>query len=239
MPGAIIEVEGLSKRFGSLNALDGVNISIDEGESFALLGPNGAGKSTLVKILSTLIKPTSGTVRIAGYDLPQESRKVKKVIGVVSHSTFLYDELTARENLRFYAGAFGVDPKMADSLLEKMGLLERAHDLVYGFSRGMKQRLSIARSLLHGPKILILDEPSTGLDLQGKRLFYDIIGELNSQGKTILLTTHQMDEAERLCQKAAILSKGNVKAIGKLEDIKGKEGLEDAFLRLTQGGSGE
>ncbi len=238
MPRAIIELEGLSKRFGSLNALDGVNISIDEGESFALLGPNGAGKSTLVKILSTLIKPTSGTVRIAGYDLPQESRKVKKVIGVVSHSTFLYDELTAMENLRFYAGAFGVDPKMADSLLEKMGLLERAHDLVDGFSRGMKQRLSIARSLLHGPKILILDEPSTGLDLQGKQLFYDIIGELNSQGKTILLTTHQMDEAERLCRRAAILSKGNVKAIGKLEDIKGKEGLEDAFLRLTQGGRG-
>ncbi|MEE9610301.1 MAG: heme ABC exporter ATP-binding protein CcmA [Desulfatiglandales bacterium] len=239
MPGPIIELNGLTKRFGSQYALRGVNISIDEGDSFALLGPNGAGKTTIVRILSTLLRPSSGTVRIAGFDSTKETQKVKKVIGVVSHNTFLYDELTAMENLQFYAGAYGVDVRIAHSLLEKIGLLDRAHDFVGDFSRGMKQRLSIARSLLHDPKILILDEPSTGLDLQGKRVFYEIIEELNSEGKTILLTTHQMEEAERLCKKAAVLYKGKVKAIGNLKDIKGTEGLDDAFLRLTQGGDEE
>ncbi|MFQ5815021.1 MAG: heme ABC exporter ATP-binding protein CcmA [Candidatus Hydrothermarchaeaceae archaeon] len=239
MSGAIIELEGLTKRFGSQYALNGVDISIEEGESFALLGPNGAGKTTLVRILSTLTKPTSGTARIAGFDVTKEGREVKRVIGVVSHNTFLYDELTAMENLHFYAGAYGVDPKRVDPLLKKMKLLERANDPVSGFSRGMKQRLSIARSLLHEPQILILDEPSTGLDVQGKRVFYEITDELNSMGKTVLLTTHQMEEAERLCSRAAILHRGKVKTVGKLEDIKGKEGLEEAFLRLTEGGDEE
>lgn len=239
MSGAIIELEGLTKRFGSQYALNGVDISIEEGESFALLGPNGAGKTTLVRILSTLTKPTSGTARIAGFDVTKEGREVKRVIGVVSHNTFLYDELTAMENLHFYAGAYGVDPKRVDPLLKKMTLLERTNDPVSGFSRGMKQRLSIARSLLHEPQILILDEPSTGLDVQGKRVFHEIIDELNSMGKTVLLTTHQMEEAERLCSRAAILHRGKVKAVGRLEDIKGKEGLEEAFLRLTEGGDEE
>ncbi len=236
MPRVIVEVAGLTKRFGGQFALDGVDLSIEEGESFALLGPNGAGKTTLARILSTLIRPTAGTARVDGFDVAKESDEVKKVIGVVSHNTFLYDELTAKENLHFYAGAYGVDPKSADSLLEKMGLIDRSNDLVGVFSRGMKQRLSIARALLHEPRILILDEPSTGLDLQGRKVFYEIIKDLNSTGKTVLLTTHQMEEAERLCTRAAILYRGKVRALGKLDDIRGKESLEDAFLRLTEGG---
>jgi heme ABC exporter ATP-binding subunit CcmA len=231
----IIKINGLTKRYGTKYALDSVNLNVQEGDSFALLGPNGAGKTTLVRILSTLIKPTSGTARIAGFDISRESRKVKRVIGVVSHNTFLYDELTAIENLHFYAGAYSVDYEMADSLLEKMGLIDRAYDPVGDFSRGMKQRLAIARALLHDPKILLLDEPSTGLDIQGKRVFYETIMELNSKGKTVLLTTHQMEEAEKLCDKAAILYQGRFKASGALEEIKGKGGLEEAFLRLTEG----
>lgn len=230
----IIEIEDLSKKFGENIALNRVSFSVSRGESFALLGPNGAGKTTLVRIVGTLIKPTSGSVRVEGYDIVEEPEEVKKLIGVVSHNPFLYDDLTARENLRFFADLYEAGEDRIDSLLRKVNLHERGEDLVGTYSRGMKQRLSIARALLHNPKVLILDEPTVGLDLQGKRTFYGMIGELNSKGRTILLTTHHLGEAEELCKKTCILDRGEVMACGSLDEIKGMATLEETFLRLTR-----
>lgn len=230
----IIEVKDVSKKFGRHMALGGVSLSVSSGESFAILGPNGAGKTTLVRILSTLIKPSSGTVKIAGHDAIEEPEEIKRKIGVVSHNPFLYDDLTALENMTFYADLYGVDRKNADVLIKKLGLHERKDNFVCELSRGMKQRLSIARSLLHDPKILILDEPTAGLDVQSMRTFYDTIKRLGKKGTTVMLTTHNLSEAERLCQNAVILDNGIVKASGKLEDIKGEKGsLEDAYIELT------
>jgi heme ABC exporter ATP-binding subunit CcmA len=232
----IIEMIDVSKKFGRHVALNGVTLSVFTGESFAILGPNGAGKTTLVRTLSTLLKPTSGTVKIAGYDAFEEPEKIKRQIGVVSHNPFLYDDLTAHENLAFYTDLYGVGQEHVDALIKKVDLHERRDNLVGEFSRGMKQRLSIARALLHEPQILILDEPGAGLDIQSKRMFYGTIKELNKKGTTVLLTTHYLDEAEELCQKAAILDRGTVKASGTLDDIKGgAKSLEDAYIRLTGG----
>lgn len=232
----IVEVKDLYKKFEMNTVLNGVSLSVYVGESFAILGPNGAGKTTLVRILSGLLKPNSGSVRIAGYNAATEPEEIKKQIGVVSHNPFLYDDLTAIENLTFYADLYDVDRANIDTVIKKVGLYERRDDLVGEFSRGMKQRLSIARSLLHKPKILILDEPSAGLDIQSKRTFYDTIKGLTKKGTTVVLTTHYLDEVEELCQKAAILDQGVVKASGTLEEIKGgAANLEDAYIRLTGG----
>lgn len=232
----IVEIKDLSKKFGKRIALNGVSFSVSAGESFAILGPNGAGKTTLVRVLSTLLKPNSGTVKIAGYDVVEEPEKIKRQIGVVSHNPFLYDDLTAFENLTFYADLYSAGRGNIDALIKKVDLYERKDNLVGEFSRGMKQRLSIARSLLHEPQILILDEPGTGLDIQSKRTFYDTIKGLNKKGTTVLLTTHYLDEAEELCQKAAILDRGTVRASGELEEIKGgAKSLEDAYIELTGG----
>ena len=233
---SIIEIKDLSKKFGRHVALDGISLSVSPGESFAILGPNGAGKTTLVRVLSTLLKPTSGTVKIAGYDVAEEPEKIKRQIGVVSHNPFLYDDLTAFENLAFYADLYGVGQENIDALIKKVDLYERKDNLVGEFSRGMKQRLSIARSLLHEPQILILDEPGSGLDIQSKRMFYGTIKGLNEKGATVLLTTHYLEEVEELCQKAAILDRGTVRASGTLDEIKGDaKSLEDAYIELTGG----
>ncbi len=232
----IIEINGLSKKFGRHVALDDVSLSVESGESFAILGPNGAGKTTLVRTLSTLLKPTSGSVKIAGFDASEEPEGIKRKIGVVSHNPFLYDDLSARENLAFYADLYGVGRERVEALLKKVGLQERKDNLVCEFSRGMKQRLSIARALLHDPEILILDEPGAGLDIQSKRMFYDTIKELNANGTTVVLTTHYLEEVEELCQKAAVLDRGALKASGTLDEIKGgAKTLEDAYIELTGG----
>jgi len=232
----IVEVKDLYKKFERNLVLNGVSLSVYAGESFAILGPNGAGKTTLVRILSGLLKPNSGTVRIAGYNAATEPEEIKKQIGVVSHNPFLYDDLTAIENLTFYADLYDVERANIDVVIKNVDLYERRDSLVGEFSRGMKQRLSIARSLLHKPQILILDEPSAGLDIQSKRTFYDTIKGLTKKGTTVVLTTHYLDEVEELCQKAAILDQGIVKASGTLEEIKGgAESLEDAYIRLTGG----
>jgi heme ABC exporter ATP-binding subunit CcmA len=228
----IIEINKLTKKFGNIFALREVSFSISKSESFALLGPNGAGKTTLVKILSTLLRPTSGAVTVNGHNILEYPEEVKRSIGVVSHNHFLYDDLTARENLSFYSKLYGIDTNV-DLLLETVGLRKRSDDLVGIFSRGMKQRLSIARALIHDPQILVLDEPTVGLDIKGKMGFYKMIKELNSEGRTILLTTHYLTEAEELCDKLCILDKGEVMACGKFEEVKGTETLEEIFIKLT------
>ncbi|MFQ6135855.1 MAG: heme ABC exporter ATP-binding protein CcmA [Candidatus Hydrothermarchaeales archaeon] len=236
----MIEVTQLRKKFGDFVAIDGVDLSVNAGESFALLGPNGAGKTTLIKILCTLLRPTSGTVKIDDYDIVEDEEEIKRRIGVVSHNSFLYDELSARENLEFYENLYGIsDSDKINSLLEMANLLFRADDPVGTFSRGMKQRLAIIRSLLHDPELLLLDEPTTGLDVKSKRAFYRMIKDQNEKGKTILLATHHLDEAEKLCQKAAIIDQGKIIRSGAIAEIKSEvESLEEAFLRLTEGGKG-
>jgi len=231
----MIEILKLQRKFGDFVAIEGLNLSIDKGESLAILGPNGAGKTTLIKMISTLLKPTSGTVRINGHDIIEESEKVKTQIGVVSHNSFLYEELTARENLEFYSRLYRIsDNKKIDYLLNAVKLSFRADDLVGTFSRGMLQRLSIARSLLHDPLVLLLDEPTTGLDVKSKHTFFKMIKEQKKAGKTIVLTTHHLEEAEELCQKVAIMDRGRIIRSGAIEEItRDVESLEEAFMRLT------
>ncbi|MHC1566574.1 MAG: ABC transporter ATP-binding protein [Candidatus Syntropharchaeia archaeon] len=211
-----------------------MNVCIEEGDSFAFIGPNGAGKTTLVRILSTLTKPTSGTAEICGYDLLEEPEKIRSEIGVVSHNTFLYDELSARENLSFFADLYRIKnaENRIESLLEKVDLLNRADDLVSEFSRGMKQRLSIIRAIIHKPRILILDEPSTGLDVLSRRIFYEMIREMHASGTTIVLTSHDFREVEEICSKAAIMDRGKIIECGDLQSIKGDKTIEEKFLEL-------
>jgi len=205
-------------------ALDGVSLDIQPGEIFGLLGPNGAGKSTMVGILTTRIKATSGQAFIGDHEVSQEEVEVKRLIGVVAQRPNLDIALTAREILLFHAAYFGVPPKLrterATSLLQRFQLTERADELVRGFSGGMLQRLSIARAMMHDPEVLFLDEPSTGLDPQTRLLLWEIIREYQARGKTLLITTHNMEEADTLCQRIAIIDHGKVIAVGTPAELK-------------------
>jgi heme ABC exporter ATP-binding subunit CcmA len=225
----MIHAENLTKRFNRLVALNEVSLSIEKGESFALLGPNGAGKTTLVRILSTLLRPTSGRVAIDGVDIMEEPEEAKKRIGVVSHNPFLYDELSARENLEFFASLYDSQPDIS-ALLQDVNLEKRDRDLVGTYSRGMKQRLSIARAILHDPQVLILDEPTSGLDVSSRNSFYGLIDSLKGKGKTILLTTHYLEEATQLCSRGVVLNKGSV--VSELDLKRSKEELEKIFSEM-------
>jgi heme ABC exporter ATP-binding subunit CcmA len=227
----MIRVEDLTKRFNNLIALDRVTLHIKKGESFALLGPNGAGKTTLVRVISTLLKPTAGRVYLNSIDIAEEPEDAKRQIGVVSHNPFLYDELTAVENLEFFANLYDtlIDP---GALLEQVALAKRGRDQVGTFSRGMKQRLSIARAILHNPPILILDEPTSGLDLTSRKSFYSLVKTLKKDGKTILLTTHYLEEARELCSKGVVLDRGNI--VTDVDLKSPKEELEEIFSGLEK-----
>jgi len=206
-------------------ALDGLTLEIRGGEVFGLLGPNGAGKSTTVGILTTRVRPTSGQAWIGDHDVWKEQVAVKRLIGVVAQRPNLDFSLTAREILRFHARYFGVSSeqssKRADDLLDRFKLRDRADQMVRGFSGGMMQRLAIARAMMHDPQVLFLDEPSAGLDPQTRLLLWEIIREYNRSGKTILLTTHNMEEADALCDRLAIIDHGRNIALGTPGELKG------------------
>jgi ABC-2 type transport system ATP-binding protein len=205
-------------------ALDGLSLEILPGEIFGLLGPNGAGKSTTVGVLTTRVRPTSGQAWIGDHDVWKEPTQVKHLIGVVPQRANLDFSLTAREILVFHAAYFGIGARQrnerADALLEKFKLTERAHQMVRGFSGGMMQRLSIARAMMHDPQVLFLDEPSAGLDPQTRILLWEIIREYHAAGRTVLLTTHNMEEADGLCQRLAIIDHGHVIALGTSGELK-------------------
>ncbi|MBA1341254.1 MAG: putative ABC transporter ATP-binding protein [ANME-2 cluster archaeon] len=213
----IITVENLVKKYNGHTAVDGVSFEINRGEIFGLLGPNGAGKSTIISILCCLLGPTLGSVVIDGYDIRKNATDVKKIIGVVPQEISLYHTLTARENLAFYGKIYGLSGRAlktrVEALLDMVGLTDRADDLLEGYSGGMKRRINIAAALLHEPGILYLDEPTTGVDPQSRRRIYDTIQDLNRQGMTVLLTTHQMEDAEKLCHRIAIIDKGKLVAL--------------------------
>jgi len=205
-------------------ALNGISLDILPGEIFCLLGPNGAGKSTTVGVLTTRVRPTSGQAFIGEHDVWQNQVTVKRLIGVVAQRPNLDFSLTAREILTFHGAYFGLSSqeraKRAESLLERFKLTDRADQMVRGFSGGMMQRLSIARAMMHDPQVLFLDEPSAGLDPQTRLLLWEIVREYNQSGRTILLTTHNMEEADALCKRLAIIDHGRVIALGTPQELK-------------------
>jgi ABC-2 type transport system ATP-binding protein len=212
---SFIEVKNLRKIFGHIFALNGVNLEVREGEIFGILGPNGAGKTTLVRILSTLLKPSTGEVSVAGFNLPSEDYKLKKLIGYMPQATSLYEDLSARKNLEFFLnlhfdnGVRGNTQSKIDHILEFVELKDRQDDLISTFSSGMKQRLSLACTLIHKPKILFLDEPTSGVDPRLKRAFWDYFRKLKQEGTTIIITTHQLTDAEN-CDRLALMKNGKV-----------------------------
>jgi ABC-2 type transport system ATP-binding protein len=218
------EAKGAKQPKNQIPALDGLSLEIHPAEIFGLLGPNGAGKSTTVGVLTTRVRPTSGQAWIGEHEVWKEPAQVKRLIGVVPQRPNLDFSLTAREILVFHGAYFGIGSKQrndrADSLLDKFKLTERAHQMVRGFSGGMMQRLSIARAMMHDPQVLFLDEPSAGLDPQTRILLWEIIREYHQAGKTVLLTTHNMEEADALCQRLAIVDHGKMIAQGTPVDLK-------------------
>jgi len=227
----IISIEKVVKRYNGFTAVDEISFNIKRGEIFGLLGPNGAGKSTLISILCCLFTQDSGKITIDGFDNIKDSIRIKNVIGVVPQEISLYSTLTARENLAFYGKIYGLS-KMAlhsriEILLDMVGLTERADDMIQGFSGGMKRRINIAAALLHNPKILFMDEPTTGVDPQSRKRIYDTIVDLNKQGMSVLFTTHQMEDAQKLCHRIGIVDKGQLIALDTLTGLLELTGESD------------
>ena len=236
-----IHVSGLTKRFKQLTAVDNISFSVQAGERFAFLGPNGAGKSTTIKMLTTLLHPTSGSMRLNGVDPVQDPSGVRASFGIVFQDPSLDDELTAYENMEFHGVLYGVSNDVRRSrikeLLTFVELWDRKDDFVKTFSGGMKRRLEIARGLLHHPKILFLDEPTLGLDPQTRAHLWSYVTNLNqSEGITVFFSTHYMEEAERVAQRIAIIDHGKIVATGTADELKTQtntDTLEAAYLALT------
>jgi ABC-type multidrug transport system ATPase subunit len=208
----IIETHALTKAYGLQPVLKKIDLGIERGEFVALLGANGSGKSTLLRLLCSLTKPTAGSIKVGGWELPKEAAAVRSQIGLVSHKSLVYDNLTAIENLRFFARVYGLDDidGRIKRGLERVGLGKRGTDLVRTYSRGMLQRLSIARALIHNPDVLLLDEPYTGLDQDASGILDSLLVQAHGDGKTIVMVTHELDRAQRLAQRAVIISRGAI-----------------------------
>ena len=235
MSNAGIKVTKVTARFGAITALMNVTFSVDAGSLLAVLGPNGAGKTTLLKIIAGLAKPTSGTVRVGDSDLASSTEAVRRQLGVVSHQTMLYDDLTARENLSFYGRLYGL-PNL-DSVLEEtlssVGLTERSNDRVRTFSRGMKQRLAIARATVHDPQFLLFDEPFTGLDVAGRKTLSERIESFRALSRTAILVTHDLQQALSLSDRFLILAGGRVVEAGSTGDL-GLAELKGRYQKATE-----
>lgn len=236
----MIRTNDLTKRYGSLTALDHLNLEIREGELFGLLGVNGAGKTTTIKLLSCLSQPTSGSAQIGGFDVTNEPFQVKKIIAVSPQQTAVAPNLSVRENLELICGVHGYRSaecrKMAKEMMEAFSLQEIASSRAKNLSGGWQRRLSIAMALISKPKVLFLDEPTLGLDVLARRELWSVIRSLNGK-VTVVLTTHYLEEAEALCDRIGIMVKGNLTALGTIAELKaltGTETLEDAFVALNE-----
>jgi len=230
-----IKAQGLTKSFGGLEALRGIDLHIRKGEFYTLFGPNGAGKTTFIKILSTLAKPSSGTLTVSGHDAVKDPDSVRRVTGVLSHDPFLYENMSAHENIMFFGSLYGVeDPGgRARVVIERVGLGKREHDLVRTFSRGMKQRLAVARAIVHDPGILLLDEPYTGLDQHGAGVFGEMLSMLKADGRTILMTTHNIDEGLDRSDRVGILAGGRMVYESGREGV-GKEEFREIYISRVE-----
>ncbi len=234
---AILEVHNLTKNFGDFTAVKGVSFNIEEGEVFSLLGPNGAGKSTTISMLSCLLEPSGGEAQVGGFSVSSNPMDVKRIIGVVPQEIALYDDLSARENLIFWGQMYGMSGSSlkvrVDQVLEEIGLVEKANQRIKTYSGGMKRRVNIGVGLLHKPRLLFMDEPTVGIDPQSRRNILDSVKELNSQGMTVLYTTHYMEEAEELSDRVGIIDHGELIALGTQRELTQTIGQNDTlYLHL-------
>ncbi|WP_255308208.1 ABC transporter ATP-binding protein [Streptomyces marincola] len=233
---AAIAVEGLRKRYGDVQAVDGVSFEVARGEFYGILGPNGAGKTTTLELVEGLREPDEGSARLLGEPAWPRRKDLLRRIGVQLQASAFFEKLTAREQIRTFAALYDVPRERADAMLESVGLTEKRDVRDDKLSGGQAQRLSIACALVHDPELVFLDEPTTGLDPQARRNLWDLLRGLNSAGRTVVLTTHYMDEAELLCDRVAIMDAGRILRVGPPADLireLGVDTLEDVFLQLT------
>lgn len=244
MPESLIEARDLTKRYGDKVAVDNVSFDVYSGEVFGFLGPNGAGKTTTIKMIVGLLQPTSGTVKVAGYDIQTQSRPAKAHCGYVPDTPNLYAKLTGRELLQFVADLYDLNgnqvARRIDELLRMFELTSAANDTIDSYSHGMQQKISLAAALIHDPKVLVLDEPTVGLDPKSARLIKDILRQLADRGAAVMLSTHILEIAERMCDRIGIINRGQLVAAGTMDELRtldktGQASLEDIFLSLTGG----
>jgi ABC-2 type transport system ATP-binding protein len=231
-----IQINGIHKSFGSLHALKGIDLTIAQGEFFALLGPNGAGKSTLISILAGLIKPSAGSISVMGFDVVNQYQQARQLLGIVPQELVFDPFFNVREMLRFQAGYFGRGPEndaWVDEILEGLGLAEKAHVNMRKLSGGMKRRALIAQALAHKPPVIVLDEPTAGVDVELRQMMWEFIKKLNNAGHTIILTTHYLEEAETLCSRVGMMKQGEIVALDSTANLLNK--FAGKQLRLTLG----
>ena len=235
-----ITIDRLTKKFEDVTAVDDLNLSIERGELFGLLGPNGAGKTTTINILCGLLEPTSGAISVGGYDVQKGTEKVKELIGLCPQDTATYPYLTGRENVELFGNLYAMPKeklkKNTDELLEKLSLTQDTNRRLGKYSGGMKRRINLIMALVHDPEIAFLDEPTVAMDPQSRHAVWDLIRELKERGKTIILTTHYMEEAEELCDRIGIIDHGRLIALGSPKQLKDKfkaKDLEEVFIGLT------
>lgn len=236
MTSPAIKINGVHKYFGSLHALKGVDLTIEQGEFFALLGPNGAGKSTLINILAGLIKPSAGNIAVKGFDVVHQYQQARQLLGVVPQELVFDPFFNVREMLRFQAGYFGRGPEndpWIDEILEGLGLTDKAHTNMRKLSGGMKRRALIAQALAHKPPVIVLDEPTAGVDVELRQMLWEFIKKLNRAGHTIILTTHYLEEAEALCSRVAMMKQGEIVALDSTSNLLNK--FAGKQLRLSLG----
>nr|WP_294840737.1 ABC transporter ATP-binding protein [uncultured Methylotenera sp.] len=231
-----IQIRGVHKHFGALHALKGVDLTIEQGEFFALLGPNGAGKSTLINILAGLIAPSAGSISVMGFDVQQQYQQARQLLGVVPQELVFDPFFNVREMLRFQAGYFGLgreNDAWVDEVLEGLGLADKAHTNMRKLSGGMKRRALIAQALAHKPPVIVLDEPTAGVDVELRQMLWEFIKKLNRDGHTIILTTHYLEEAETLCSRVGMMKQGEIVALDSTANLLNK--FAGKHLRLTLG----
>lgn len=235
----MVEAEGLTKRFKDVLAVDRATFSVERGTVFGLLGENGAGKTTTLRMLATLLRPTEGTATVNGHDLLEEPELVRRSLGVLFEGG-VYDRLTARENIRYFGQLHGVDSqrleRRIEELLELLKMREFADRRVGGLSKGMRQKVAIARALVHDPPVLLMDEPTAGLDVTAARIVHEFVQEAGRSGRTVIFSSHNMNEVEKLCHRVAVIHRGRIVACGTvaaLRDRMHEQNLEEAFVKLV------
>ncbi len=240
----MIRCRGLTKVFGTLCAVDHLDLDVYRGELFGFLGPNGAGKTTTIKLMTGLLRPTSGTAVIGGFDIETDALRAKAIMGYIPDNPFLYEKLTGKEFLNFMADLYSVPwegrGRRIDDLLRLFELSDKGNELIQGYSRGMRQKIALAGALIHQPKVIFLDEPTVGLDPRSARLMKDILRRLCEEGITVFVSTHILEIAERMCDRFAIINRGRLIASGTMEELRrhaasDTTSLEDIFLELTGG----
>ena len=238
----MIEITALTKRYGSFTAVDAIDLVVPKGELFGFLGPNGAGKTTTLRMIAGILRPSSGTVRIAGVDVAKEPMVAKSILGYIPDRPFIYDKLTGAEFLRFVAGLYSQSGKAIEhrgrELLALFDLDDWRDELVESYSHGMRQKLIISSAFIHKPDVIVVDEPMVGLDPKAARILKDLFREYTRRGHTIMMSTHTLEVAEAMCDRIGIIQCGTIRALGSMEELQassasGADGLEQIFLKLT------